>query len=109
VVEGQDWRLAGQERYLQGVTLEWVPYRRWNASWDHDHCSFCWVKFAEAGATSPKVFEPSTPSEARVEGYATVDLPDRPDHYFWICKPCFDDFKDRFGWQVRPPEPTNGT
>jgi hypothetical protein len=53
--------------------------------------------------------EPGTPSEIRVEGYATVDMPDRPDHYFWICKRCFEDFKDKFGWRVRTPGADGGT
>lgn len=109
VADGEDWRLAGQESYLQGATLEWVRYRRWRESWDHDHCSFCWARFAEAGATSPMAPEPGTPSEIRVEGYATVDMPDRPDHYFWICKRCFEDFKDKFGWRVRTPGADGGT
>jgi hypothetical protein len=41
-----DWRLTGQERYLKEVSLRlsaWVPQHPEN---DHDHCAFCWKKFA---------------------------------------------------------------
>jgi phage terminase large subunit-like protein len=80
----EDWRLQGQEAYLTGATLEWRPYTRYSASWEHDHCEFCWAKFAE----------PEPPSDALHEGYTTTD------RYRWICATCFGDFKDRFHWQV---------
>jgi len=78
-----DWRLGGQERYLTGVTLHWREYRAPRADWDHDHCAFCWTKFMEG-------------SESDVEhaGYATAD------NYHWVCKQCFDDFRERFAWKV---------
>ncbi len=79
-----DWRLQGQERYLQGVTLTWRRYQRYSASWDHDHCEFCGTTFAEQELLP----------EALHEGYTTSD------NYHWICRLCFDDFKDRFKWTV---------
>ncbi len=83
--ESNDWRLAGQERYLKGVTLIWKNYRQPSDSWDHDHCSFCWAKFAE-------IDEPN----ALREGYTTSD------DYHWICQKCFIDFQDLFAWNVVP-------
>jgi len=80
-----DWRLTGQEDYLNGVTLIHRKYRqnKDNPEWDHDHCEFCMAKFCL------RVGEGSLQ-----EGYATED------EYYWICCECFDSFKDRFGWKV---------
>ncbi len=80
----EDWRLLNQEDYLSGVKLQWKEYRRYSETWDHDHCAFCWDKFAEADHIP----------EALHSGYATED------DYYWICKACFDDFRDRFKWEV---------
>jgi len=80
--EQNDWRLTNQERYLKGVTLVWQPYSPANPRNDHDHCEFCWAKFM-------------APNQADTlhEGYATQD------HERWVCKQCFDDFRDLFGWK----------
>jgi hypothetical protein len=78
-----DWRLAGQERYLQGATLHrarWTPPR---PEWDHDHCEFCWAKFMDAEL--PEILH---------EGYTTAD------QSRWVCQSCFEDFKDRFAWRI---------
>lgn len=77
----EDWRLQGQERYLQGATLRRKAWLGSNESWDHDHCAFCGSKFVER------------PGDLR-EGYATVD------EYHWICASCFSSFRDRFEWKV---------
>ena len=42
-----DWRLRGQEDYLQGATLLLKAYRAWSVDWEHDHCEFCWAKFMD--------------------------------------------------------------
>jgi hypothetical protein len=89
VAEEDDWRLTGQEKYLTGVTLRW---RKWWSSrppdnvgeWDHDHCDFCWKHFGD------HIFEDDP--DTQLEGLATED----GSH--WICRDCFEDFKDRFGW-----------
>ena len=78
-----DWRLTNQEEYLQGVTLYWKKYNRYSDTWDHDHCSFCWVEFSLEGSDG-----------ALTEGYVTAD------DYHWICEICFHDFKDMFKWRV---------
>ena len=83
--EPNDWRHTNQERYLKGVAFVWQRYSPASSTNDHDHCEFCWAKFMESA-------EPDTLHE----GYATSDK------YRWICKTCFDDFADLFGWQIPP-------
>jgi hypothetical protein len=79
-----DWRLQGQEKYLAGVELTWRSYRRFqNPNWDHDHCEFCWAKFAVEDL--PDVLH---------AGYCTLD------GYRWVCKSCFEDFRGRFQWKL---------
>jgi hypothetical protein len=81
----KDWRLGGQERYLQGVILVHRKYRQYpkNLNWDHDHCSFCWATFTMSDIP-----------DAHHQGYATED------DYHWVCEQCFEDFKDIFEWEV---------
>ena len=81
MVATNDWRLQGQEAFLKGVRLTWQAYAKYRPGWDHDHCAFCQTKF----------MEPGTPDTTHA-GYAT------DDRYHWVCKTCFEDFKDRFQW-----------
>ena len=78
-----DWRLTNQEGYLKGVALSWRSYVPAGTGNDHDHCEFCAEKFMVGGVHN-----------TLAEGYSTQD------GYRWICKTCFDDFVDLFGWQV---------
>lgn len=78
-----DWRLAVQHDYLKGLAWSWKRYRKPRPEWDHDHCEFCWAKFMEPGT-----------AEMLNEGYASSD------DYYWVCRPCFDDFREMFGWTV---------
>ena len=80
-----DWRLQGQEDFLQGRRLRrsrWWPYR---PGWDHDHCEFCWADFGAAKSDHIE-FD---------GGYVTAE-----DNYHWICTPCFEDFHEQFEWTV---------
>lgn len=79
-----DWRLTNQEEYLKRVALVWRPYSPASPDNDHDHCEFCFAKFIMDGG------EP----DALREGYAT------PDKSRWVCKTCFNDFRDFFEWHV---------
>jgi hypothetical protein len=83
MIADDDWRLFGQENYLQGVTLYRRVWTQTRPHWDHDHCEFCFAKFMAEGGDY-------------AEGYTTAD------EYHWICVPCFADFRARFGWQVDP-------
>ena len=85
MVENNDWRLRGQERYLKGVTLVFKPYLKYREDWDHDHCDFCGAKFMEQ--KNDKTLN---------EGYTTED------DYHWVCTRCFNDFKKIFRWKVAP-------
>jgi hypothetical protein len=91
-----DWRLRGQEDYLQGVTLRWKQYAgqpNWNPEWDHDHCEFCWAKFMDADL--PDVLRTGyTNTEQVIHGKV------RPEGGCWICPGCFEDFHERFSWKV---------
>lgn len=91
-----DWRIRGQEDYLMGVSLTYKKFksnlleklmpgddpRRYN---DHEHCDFCWHKFME---------DCKDVEDCSTEGYCTVD------EKIWICKKCYNDFKEKFHWIV---------
>jgi hypothetical protein len=85
VVEDDDWRLMGQERFLAGAEFRraaWSPHKE---GWDHDHCIFCQGELA-AGKSEHVDF---------ASGYVTTD-----GKHEWVCEPCFDDLKDRFGFTI---------
>ena len=116
----QDWRLNGQEEYLQNATLYKVvfpnfwekAYAEKNAFYHkisedahshvklfpdtadyleeekirllwHEHCDFCWDK---AMTDIPGEF------------YCTESM------NIWICKTCYEDFKEQFGWTEKSVE-----
>jgi hypothetical protein len=37
------------------------------------------------------------------EGYTTLAPHEQRADHHWICKPCFDDFAERFQWRIAPP------
>jgi len=111
-----DWRLTRQEDYLIGVTIKKVNFPAfWRKSYAekndfyryvvngaekyveevhkgqeyldgnkvrllwHEHCEFCWHKIMADNVE---------------ECFCT------PDYCHWICKECYDDFKDKFDWKV---------
>ena len=80
MVTADDWRLRDQTKYLQNAVLVWRAYKPSNGSWNHDHCEFCWRKFADCD--EPGVLH---------SGYCTED------EYHWICQRCFEDFKEMLG------------
>ena len=78
-----DWRLRGQEKYLSGIGLIRRQWSQTRDGWDHDHCQFCWAKFAAHGD-----------ADALHEGWTSVD------EYWWVCDACFNDFRAQFGWTL---------
>jgi len=80
-----DWRLMNQEKFLKNMELKFHKYEKSSATWDHDHCAFCTKKFVE----SYTEIETCTN-----EGYSTLD------NYYWICKECYEDFKEMFNWTI---------
>ena len=83
VEDPKEWRLANA-RHLRAARLQFRRYTRWSETWDHDHCSACWAKFAEFDGP-----------DIQREGYATADR--RGTGYEWICRECFEDLKDDLG------------
>ncbi|HLX31797.1 MAG TPA: hypothetical protein VKR79_03395 [Gaiellaceae bacterium] len=89
-----DWRLMGQERFLQDAVFRHKAYRAWREGWAHDHCAFCQRRLVEDVATSDD-------PDARSAGYAAVGRgPNGEDDYHWVCDDCFPDFRDQFNWSV---------
>ena len=85
-----DWRLTGQEKYIEGIQLRFVEFRKrvGREDWDHEHCEFCWQKIVER-ADMVKY-----DAEVICEAYCN-EFENR-----WICPTCFRDFHERFGWQL---------
>lgn len=113
----QDWRINGQEEYLKDAILykvvfpafwekayieknmffqkiseyaqnhvaqfpdtkEYLEGEKIQLFW-HEHCEFCWEKAM---------------TNIECEFYCTKDM------RWWVCKDCFEDFKDKFGWTVK--------
>ena len=78
-----DWRLMGQEKYLQGVTVKKVQPKKYvvgkNSHLFHTHCEFCTNTIT---------------GDSSEECFVTLD------NRHWICKTCFDDFDKQFSWKV---------
>ncbi len=78
--EPNDWRLTNQLSYLKGVEMTWRKYEAPRPDWDHDHCEFCWAKFADR--SEPEILS---------EGFVTSEEQ-------WVCASCYEDFNDLFEW-----------
>jgi hypothetical protein len=98
--EQPDWRLSGQERFLQGAELVRKPYRAFSETWEHDHCAFCWATFMDPAFSEKHRKYVEEHPEVLTEGYATTADHPRGADYHWICPDCFADFADRFGWRT---------
>lgn len=74
-----DWRLTNQMNYLHKKILinkQFAPFKK---GWKHEHCEFC----------SKRIDSQTTDSFTTEEGY------------YWICKECFNDFKEMFEWELK--------
>ena len=86
-----DWRLTEQAEFLGGATFE---RKRWNPREgdDHDHCEFCWAKFAEP--------HPAEPDPVQI-GYSAAGPPHDPQpNRYWVCEKCFEDFREQLRFEV---------
>ncbi len=101
-----DWRRMGQEGYLLGAGLTWKRYQAFSAKWEHEHCEFCFRKFMDPNY-SPQAAEAlrDEPEKQTDAGYTNVQAPNRPAGKWWICKQCFEDFAEEFGWTVVDSDP----
>lgn len=77
--------------YLERAQLVWRPWRETRPGWDHDHCEFCWDKFAD-----------KRNADALHEGFCTLD------EYHWVCRKCAHDLEDQYHFQIvtEPVPPT---
>ena len=81
----EDWRITNQERFLMEKELYHIQFVKHSEQWDHEHCEFCSATFSD--------------SEGDLhEGYCTE--PSNTATANWICPDCFEDFKERFKWEV---------
>lgn len=71
-----DWRLTNQMNYLYQKNLIKTPFKPYREGWSHEHCEFCSERIDQTTDVA----------------YATKD------RYHWICKECYEDFKDMFEW-----------
>lgn len=78
-MDNNDWRITNQMNYLFKKALEKGPYKPYREGWDHEHCEFCSEKIDSSTG----------------EAYFTEDKNN------WICKDCFEDFKDMFQWTLK--------
>ena len=91
MIENNDWRLQGQEKYLTGVKLIRTPFTPLSKTWDHEHCEFCMKK-------------PEDNKEQKF--YCTLDNYRWicEDKHTWICPECYEDFKEMFRWELLDSE-----
>ena len=101
--EESDWRLTNQESYLQGAELIYKRYRARSETWEHEHCAFCWGKLMDPDFSETHRQHIAEHPDVLTEGYTTLASHKQGADYHWICKPCFDDFAERFQWRVVPP------
>jgi N-acetyltransferase len=95
-----DWRLTRQEEFLAGAVLARRRYHARSASSEHEHCAFCWAKFMDPEfSPEHRRFVAENP-DVLTEGYTTTHAHPDGEGVRWICEPCFNDFRERFGWRV---------
>ena len=97
-----DWRLTDQETWLHGAELTWKRYHARSETSEHEHCVFCWAKFMDPDFSEAHRQHITQHPDVLTEGYTTTDSHKHGTDYHWICKPCFDDFAQRFAWRVTP-------
>ena len=85
MTEQEDWRLRGQEEYLQNANFQLCNFIASKENGDHTHCEFCWHKFME---------EPDDIADCSQIGYRSED------GKYWVCVECAKDFKQKFNWQL---------
>jgi hypothetical protein len=91
------WGQTDQERiFPPGTALELRRYRTHRASWDHDHCIFCWATLMDPELSDACRRAVEGDSEILISGY-TVGPPGGE----WVCPNCFEEFAARFDWQAR--------
>ena len=113
----EDWRLNGQEKYLQGATLYKIVFPQFWLKAVTERNSFyemtaeCARRFADQMQRGEEYLKgdkirnffhehcefcmEKVTMDNEGEFYCTTDM----EH--WICSECFNDFKEPFGWKVK--------
>lgn len=111
-----DWRLNGQEKYLQGVTLYKIVFPQfWLKAVTERNLFYEMIadrahRFAEQMQRGEEYIEgdeiqhffhehcefcmEKVTMDKEGEFYCTTDM------QHWVCSECINDFKERFGWNV---------
>ncbi len=84
MIDINDWRLRGQDEYMQNEVFEYVRFTL-ERDGGHAHCEFCWHKFME---------DSNAISDCSDSGYRSVS------GKHWVCGACFADFRDMLHWTV---------
>lgn len=74
-----DWRLTNQMNYLYRKVLKKQAFKVYRDGWEHEHCEFC---------------------SKRIDKNTKVAYSSE-NNYYWICKKCYEDFKNLFEWTVQ--------
>lgn len=85
-----DWRLLNYEGYnsaLDGKEFEFKKFKSLQSN-DHDHCILCWQMISDDNC-----------NEGEGEGYYCYNEQTKQSN--WICKNCFNEFHQKFGWKVK--------
>jgi len=106
-VAADDWRRAGQEKYLTGAVLTRKRYQACSGNWEHEHCAFCWRKFLDAQYSEwARRMLADEPEKHDSYVYTTVGgAGQEPAGDHWICRACFEDFADAFAWTIVESDP----
>jgi hypothetical protein len=81
-----DYWLEWHKEYPHRLKLLWTPYKQPSPGWDHDHCEFCWQRFAE---------QTSHYTDAEFIGYVASD----GTRQWWVCNECANDLKGHYLWE----------
>lgn len=85
--ENQDWRLVSYNGHLNGETFKLKHFIS-NDKNDHEHCEFCWKKITDLQIEN---------EDCDSEGYVCFNSKTQQTN--WICKNCFNDFKEKFNFK----------
>jgi len=96
----------GQERYLLGLRLTWKCYQALRGNWEHEHCGFCFKKSLDAEyADWMREALASGPNDYAAAGFTNLRHDEAAAGRHWICRACFDDFVNEYGWEVADTDP----
>lgn len=88
----EDWRIEYYNGHLNGKTFQFAKFKSTKTN-NHEHCEFCWKTITDV----PDVIECDR------EGYWLLN--EKSMQTNWVCKDCFEEFRDRFNFKVKEPLP----